>query len=149
MGHTVSDLRAVRAGNIGTEAAGKADPAEADIAKILKRMGQTDRLPEKQQRLLARYVSDMGKTIGEMHRVLVRSGRALLVIGDCTMTGVFVRNSSALAALGQHHGFNVVRRRRRPLPPNRRYLPPPSARGSGTELGNRMRTEVLLEMVKQ
>jgi hypothetical protein len=148
MGHRVSSLRAVRAGNIGTEAAGAADPDNDKNAEILKRMGRIEKLSEREQRLLARYVSDMDKSMGELKRVLVTKGRALLVIGDCTMKGIFVRNSSALAALGERHGLTVMRRRRRPLPPNRRYLPPPSARKSGAVLANRMRTEVLLEMVK-
>jgi hypothetical protein len=78
----------------------------------------------------------------------VRGGRAVLVVGDCTMRGVYVRNSGALTYLGKHHGFEVARRRRRKLPPNRRYLPPPTSHGSGRMLQNRLRTELLLDLVK-
>ena len=149
MGHAVGDLRRVRAANIGTEVSAGAEPEDPAIARALGRMGDVCRLPPRQMRLLARYVADMDKTIGELHRVLVRGGRAVLVVGDCTMRGVYVRNSGALACLGERHGFEVVHRRRRKLPPSRRYLPPPSSRDSGRMLQSRLRTEVLLELVKR
>jgi SAM-dependent methyltransferase len=148
MGHAVEDLRRVRSENIGTEVSAGAALEDPVIARAMDRMGDLDKLPERQKRWLARYVADMDKAIGELHRVLVRGGRAVLVVGDCTMRGVYVRNSGALAHLGEHHGFEVARRRRRPLPPNRRYLPPPTSRGSGRMLQNRLRTEVLLDLVK-
>ncbi len=148
MGYDVADLRQVRAANIGTEVSVGAELENPVVARALHRMGDLDGLPERQKRLLARYVGDMNKTIGELHRVLVPCGRAVLVVGDCTMRGVYVRNSRALAYLSEHHGLEVVRRRRRKLPPNRRYLPPPSSHESGPMLQNRLRTEVLLDLVK-
>lgn len=148
MGHAVDDLRRIRAANIGTEVSTGADLEDSVIARALDRMGDLDGLPERQKRWLARYVADMDKATGELQRVLVTGGRAVLVVGDCTMRGVFVRNSGALAYLGERHGLEVARRRRRKLPPNRRYLPPPTSRGSGPMLQNRLRTEVLLDLVK-
>jgi tRNA G10 N-methylase Trm11 len=148
MGHAVRDLRAIRAGNIGTEASAN-QPEDAHIAQAMDSMGRLTPLPPTQKRWLARYVADMDQALSEMHRVLVPGGRAVLVIGDCTMRGVFVRNSNALAYLAARHGFRITARRRRRLPPNRRYLPPPSSRGAGAALGNRMRTEVLLSLKKR
>jgi hypothetical protein len=148
MGHAVEDLRRVRANNIGTEVSAGAPLENPVIARAMDRMGDLDELPDRQKRLLGRYVADMDKAMGELRRVLVRGGRGVLVVGDCTMRGVYVRNSGALTYLGEHHGFEVAHRRRRQLPPNRRYLPPPTSRGSGRMLQNRLRTEVLLELVK-
>jgi len=148
MGHALDDLRRVRAMNIGTEVSAGAELENPVITRALQRMGDLDRLPERQKRWLARYVADMDKAIGELQRVLVRRGRAVLVIGDSTMRGVYVRNSGALTYLGERHGFEVARLRRRKLPPNRRYLPPPTSRRSGPMLQNRLRTEVLLDLVK-
>jgi len=147
MGHAIGGIRRLRTGNIGTEAAG-ADAAEPSIKRVISRMGKVEQLTPHDQSLLARYVADMDKAVGEVHRVLVRGGRAVFVVGDCTMRGVYIRNSNAVSAVGERHGLKVVRRRRRSLPPNRRYLPPPSAKHSGAMLSNRMRTEVLLELVK-
>ncbi len=148
MGHTVGELRRVRAGNIGTEVAAGVELEKPTITRALDRMGDLARLPPRQTGWLARYVADMDKAIGEMARVLVSGGRAVLVVGDLTMRSVYVRNSRALAYLGERHGFEVARRRRRKLPPNKRYLPPPSSHGSGPMLQNRLRTEVLLELTK-
>jgi hypothetical protein len=148
MGRTVGELRRVRATNIGTEvSAGAHDPSER-VPGALDRMGSLERLPPRQEGWLARYVSDMDAAIGEIARVLVPRGRAVLVIGDPTVRGVYIRNSRGLAHLAERHGLTVARVRRRNLPPNRRYLPPPSSCDSGPRLQNRLRTEVLLELVK-
>jgi SAM-dependent methyltransferase len=148
MGHSIGSLRRVRARNIGTEVSAGAKLDDAVISHALTHMGNLDGLPDRQKRLLGRYVADMDKALRELRRVLVKGGRAVLVVGDCTMRGVYVRNSGALAYLGKRHGFELARRRRRQLPPNRRYLPPPSSRGSGRMLQNRLRAEVLLDFVK-
>jgi SAM-dependent methyltransferase len=148
MGHSVRALRDVRAENIGTEVSADIKIEDKKIAAAMERMGDLKNLPLRQRRCLGRYVADMDRTIAEIHRVLVPGGRAVLVVGDCTMRGVYVRNSGALAYLGEQHGFQVGKMRRRKLPPNRRYLPPPSSAGSGAALQNRMRTEVLLDLAK-
>src|SRR5207247_1683046 len=148
MGHAVGQLRRVRATNIGTEVAAEAKRESPQTIRAMECMGDLGRLLPRQRRWLARYVADMDKAVGELARVLVRGGRAVLVVGDSTMRGVYVRNSRALAYLGERHGFEVARRRRRNLPPNRRYLPPPSSRNSGPMLKNRLRTELLLELTK-
>lgn len=148
MGHLVEDLRRIRAASIGTEVSAGAELGNPVIAQALDQMGDLARLPERQKRWLARYVADMDAVIAELQRVLVRGGRAVLVVGDSTLRGVYVRNSGALAFLGERHGFKVTRRRRRQLPPNRRYLPPPTSRRSGRMLQGRLRTEVLLDFVK-
>jgi SAM-dependent methyltransferase len=144
----VRALRDVRAENIGTEVSADIKIEDKKIAAAMERMGDLKNLPLRQRRCLGRYVADMDRTIAEIHRVLVPGGRAVLVVGDCTMRGVYVRNSGALAYLGEQHGFQVGKMRRRKLPPNRRYLPPPSSAGSGAALQNRMRTEVLLDLAK-
>ena len=81
--------------------------------------------------------------------MLVPEGRAVIVVGDSTMRGVYVRNSKALAYLSECHGFRVTSLRRRNLPPNRRYLPPPSSHDSGPMLQSRLRTETVLDLTKQ
>jgi SAM-dependent methyltransferase len=148
MGHAVDGLRRIRATNIGTEVSAGAELCSSAVSGALVSMGDLQSLPVRQKSWLARYLADMDRVIGEIHRVLVKGGRAVLVIGDCTMRGVYVRNSAGLAYLSERHRFQVARRRRRKLPPNRRYLPPPSSRGSGPLLQNRLRTEVLLELAK-
>jgi DNA modification methylase len=148
MGHGIRALRKVRTQNIGTEASLDADGKARVVTNTIGQMGPLGKLPKRQTRLLARYIIDMEAALREIHRVLVPSGRALLVIGDCWVRGVYVRNSLALAHLAEHVGLRVVEVRRRRLPPDRRYLPPPSAKNSGDRLRSRMRTEALLRLEK-
>jgi len=148
MGYNVGELRTVRAENIGTEAARAANPRHEVPARALRAMGGVMKLPHRHQAMFARYALDMDAALREIRRVLVRGGRALLVVGDCSIRGVFIRNSRALAELAERHGLRVTSVSRRRLPPNRRYLPPPSADSSGDQLGHRLRTEVLLRLTK-
>lgn len=148
MGHSISSLRTLRSNNVGTEAAGMGSELEPTLDEAFRSMGAVRKLPAREQAILKRYLRDMNSVVAEMQRVLVPGGRALLVIGDSSIRGVYVRNSAALAVLAETNGLRVATTRRRRLPPNRRYLPPPSASGSGAELRNRMRTEVLLGLTK-
>ena len=70
-----------------------------------------------------------------------KAGRAVFVIGDSTVGGVFRRNSEA-----QRNGFILLSKNNRPLGENRKYLPPPNAEATGSELQNRMREEVILKL---
>lgn len=148
MGHPVSGLREVRATNIGTEVGAGARLDDPVVAAAMAEMGDIEGLPARERRQLARYLSDMARVLGEIHRVLKPGGAAVLVVGDTTRRGVFVRNSDALVHLGEVHGLDLVERTQRALPPNRRYLPPPSSDDAGEALDARLRNEVLLTFEK-
>jgi hypothetical protein len=149
LGHRVGTIRTVRATNIGTEVTGSKRLDTPVIAEALKRMGNLETLPLRLKRMLAVYITDMDCVIGEMRRVLVRKGKAVIVAGNCTVRGFYVKNSQAIAYLGMRHGFKVTSLRRRSLPANRRYLPPPSRRRSGLRFANRLRTEIILKLSKR
>ena len=74
-----------------------------------------------------------------------KDGRAIFVIGDSTVGGVFLRNSEALIHLAQRNGFILLSKNTRPLAENRGYLPPPHAEAAGSKMQNRMREEVILK----
>lgn len=82
--------------------------------------------------------------MAESRRVLKRKGEAIFVIGDSTVSGVFIKNSEGLKYLAQRQGFQLISSITRQLPENRRYLPPPSLENSGEQLQNRMGEEVIL-----
>jgi hypothetical protein len=86
----------------------------------------------------------MHRVLSEIARVLKPNGKATLVIGDSTVHGTFVANSRGVRVLAESTGLAVHSRRTRPLPPNRRYLPPPEAQSSGANLKQRMSEEVIL-----
>ena len=147
MGHTVGDLRRIRAGAVGTEVGlyGEAGAAENADGIVSKAAGGRD-VSHRTAAVLARYVHDMRRVVHETARVLVCGGAAAYVVGENTVRGVFLRNSVIVEALAEEAGLKVVARRRRSLPPCSRYLPPPST--AGNELGRRIRREVVLEMRK-
>jgi SAM-dependent methyltransferase len=147
MGHSVGELRQIRADNVGTEvSAPRAAHAVVDarIDGALGCMGQVERLRKRDLGMVRRYLTDMDVVMRQIARALVVGGRAVLVIGDSTLGGVFLRNSAALEHLGREAGLTPLGSNRRPLPPSRRYLPPPCAKGAGDRLTSRMREEVIL-----
>jgi len=86
--------------------------------------------------------------VGEVGRVLRPGGQAVFVIGDSTVREVYLRNSGALVSLAENFGLKFLERRVRPLPANKRYLPPPVG-GSSTGLDKRMRFEVVIKFVRR
>jgi hypothetical protein len=148
MGHRIAELRQVRSTNIGTEISTGGTPDDPLIKNAFAAGGNLERLPIRDRRMFARYVRDINSVMQEINRVLVPGGRCVLVVGDCTMRGVFVRNSEVLKCLGEQTGLLTRSRIARPLPANRRYLPPPSAEQAGKMLNGRMREEIVLTLQK-
>jgi len=95
--------------------------------------------------MVQRYVWDMGKVMEECARVLKREGRAVFVVGDSAISGVFIKNSEALIRLANNNGLSLVSRNTRPIETKRRYLPPPESERAGDKMQGRMREEVILE----
>ena len=143
MGYSVSELRNLRASNIGSEV--MADSNISSFTKsIASNMGDVTKLGTRQYGVLLRYVADMHAVVRECSRLLRKNGRALFVVGDNTISGVPISNSTAIVHLSEKHGLSLIDRRSRPLAPNRRYLPAPDSRGAGKDLQRRMREEVVL-----
>ena len=90
----------------------------------------------------------MGRALDEVSRVLRKSGRAVYVVGDSTIRGTFIRNSSIVVSAARQRGFEVVSTHTRGLPSNRRYFPPPSRTPSTETLDARMRREVVVVLKK-
>lgn len=145
MGHSIPELRQVRSTSIGSERSGTEQPTK-ELSDLADDICTGRRCPDKLKRTLCRYLKDLDLSISEMSRVLVRNGAAVVVIGNSTNEGVFIRNSLAISTLGAKHGLQCIESKSRRIPNNRRYLPTP-AKGSGT-LARRMRTETVLVLRK-
>jgi hypothetical protein len=102
------------------------------------------KLSTRNRAVLARYIDDMRQAVREVSRVLVPGGKAVYVIGENTVRDTYIRTSAVVSALAEMSGLRLVDRRVRPLPANRRYLPPPAKRKSASMLDARMRSEVVL-----
>jgi len=144
MGYSVKDLGKLRTQSVGSEAGMGGSYDAGDVSTIIDELGVRNRMPLRQQALLARYVSDMREAVAEVGRILVPSGSAIYVVGENTVRGTYVRNSAIVSAVAELSGLVLKERRVRVLPDNRRYLPPPTHRGTADRLHLRMRREVVL-----
>jgi hypothetical protein len=143
MGHTVEQIRVLRSSSVGTEVG---LPDESAVKLYLKKL-RLSGLPSRQRRLVAAYVADMHAVIKEVERVLAPGGRAVYVVGDNMVRGVYIRNSRIIRLLAESHNLHFEKSFRRKLPPNRRYLPPPTGGREG--LDSRMRSEIVLQFRKR
>jgi hypothetical protein len=96
---------------------------------------------------LSAYIADMRAALKEVSRVLAPGGRAVYVVGENVVRGVYVRNSKLLRLLAESLGLRFEKSVRRALPPNRRYLPPPT--NGRQSLDSRMRSEIVLQFRKR
>jgi DNA modification methylase len=142
-GYQMNKLRAVRAASIGSERAADPNSDQAFATKLVSALGIGDQLPSRDRRILHRYALDIHAMMLEMHRVLRRDGRVVLVIGDSYVKGVFVQNSRLIENVAGELGFILLKRIERQLPEARRYLPPPQNRPAD-RLDKRMRSEIIL-----
>jgi SAM-dependent methyltransferase len=145
MQHSIGELRRLRSTSIGTEAgAGRRPGTDKALQRAFDAGLREGKLPNSQAGMYTRYLDDMQAVLAEIRRVLKDDGQAVIVVGDCTVRGAFVKNSAAIKSLAAEMGLRPVAERTRSLPANRRYLPPPQARDAGHDLAKRMRKEVVL-----
>jgi hypothetical protein len=142
MGYKIADLRQVRTDSVGTEAGDEALDDDKEVRSIIDALKLRPRLEKRHERILGRYIHDMRGAIGEVGRVLSKTGKAVYVVGENTLRGTYIRTSIIVTSLGELAGLCLKERRRRTLPANRRYMPPPS--GAGGAMNSRMRREVVL-----
>jgi hypothetical protein len=141
MGHDIFDLTALRSKSIGTEV-GRELPDDSQVSRILNGL-KIESLSNRQRAVISAYVDDMRLAIDEVKRVLVPGGKALYVIGENTIGGVYIRNAKILRSLAKSAGLVLESEKSRPLPQNRRYMPPPRNKGRD-HFDGRMRSEVIL-----
>ena len=147
MGYTVGKLRRLRSESVGTEVGLDARDGK-EIQRILSDLKLQPKLQARQEAMLARYIYDMKLAIGETSRVLAAGGKAVYVVGENTIRGTFIRNSMIVERVASIVGLRCTAHRSRKLPPNRRYLPPPSKQPEAATLDNRLRREVILTFQK-
>lgn len=143
LGYNINQLRSIRSKNIGSER----NRLKDTIYPFVPRMG-IEKLSDRMKAVVFQYIYDMSMVLKESYRVLKRNGKAVFVVGNSTIGGVFVKNSEIVNFLGKQNGFTTLSIRKRNLPPDKRYLPPPSLHTSGKNLAKRMRQEVIITFAK-
>jgi hypothetical protein len=148
MGHSIASVRKLRMSNVGTEVVAKPNYTDDSTHRIMRQMCNLDDLSSRHAGMLRRYVEDIRLVMTETKRVLRSGGKAVFVIGNCSLRSVFVKNSKCIEALAGELGLGITKIRTRVLRQKHRYLPPPQARGAGNKLEKRLREEVLITLVK-
>lgn len=148
MGHELDALRDIRSGSVGSEAGTKVRFTDASVARAAQKAVASTAVSKRHWAMLNRYFGDMHKVLGEIARVLTSGGRLVLVIGNSTLRGTYVKNSEGIKNLASEVGLELVSETHRPLPDRMRYLPPPKAKRAGVDFRRRMREEVILTFVR-
>lgn len=142
MGYSLSEIRNLRSGSIGSEIS--REPVSSCVSNAMKESGKVELLAPRHRGMLANYLNDMQKSILEMKRVIKPGGQVVLVIGNSSIRGLFIDNSKSLEYLSKQSGFCLVDREIRHLPERHRYLPAPTNQSSGARMQKRMKEEVIL-----
>jgi tRNA G10 N-methylase Trm11 len=149
MGHSVTGLREIRATSVGTEVGRGAPINDKDIRTIIGALRLRPDLPARSKGMLAQYINDMRLALAEVSRVLIHGGRAVYVVGENSVRGTYIRNASIITWLASTVGLELCASRTRTLPPDRRYLPPPSRNSQQSGLNVRLRREIVLSFTKR
>jgi DNA modification methylase len=144
MGHELDTLRDLRGTMIGTERG----LAELDgLPDAVER--RLSRRPEARRRAqIRRYLSDLGKAVACMARMLKPNGLVVLVVGPTMINRLKSDASDLLAAIGDQHGLRFIDAGVRHINSVRRSLPAPNGMGGTNPLGARMRREVIVALRK-
>jgi DNA modification methylase len=147
MGYNLSNLRDIRRKSVGSE--NITGDVNDSFRAIAQGMCDYDKLPQREQKILCRYVSDLCDILKETSRVMKKNAKAIFVVGNSSIKGTFVKNSYAISMIGKKYNLKTRSIKRRSLDDSRRYLPPPSHKKSGDFLQSRMREEVIMTMIKE
>ena len=140
LGHTISSLREIRSGSIGTQR-GLEIGNEARRRKISEIAGALD-LEDKALRVLERFAVDMKKMLIRARRMLRPGGILVVAIGNSTVGGIHIDNAAILVDAAASAGLTETNRYTRTIPPDRRYLPPPQS-SDGSALSKRLNVETV------
>lgn len=140
MGFGVDQLSQVRRVSVGSEVGKQLDDSSR---AVMRRLKLKRKLPTRHSAILARFIGDMQTSLSEVARVLVPGGKAIYVVGENTVRGVYIRNSVIVSEAARAAGLRLTKKSSRRLPRNRRYLPPP-VRKDAKEFDSRMGREVIL-----
>lgn len=142
LGYKLSELRRIRSNSIGAERGTDLNQSRSLFEPIQEAMGAIEELPRRQAAMVARYAKDVYRLVSEVARVLTPKGKAILVVGNSCLNGIFIRNSDGVIRAASMVGLRLLRQVERELPARNRYLPMP--RDNDEPLGKRMRTETIL-----
>lgn len=138
LGFDVPSLRKARSDQIGAEKALETAPFE--VLPFVRQVGAKEPT-ERYVGWLRRYATDMSQVLTSLRRVVRRTGKIVIVVGNSVIRGSEFDNAGVIVRCAQDLSLELVDRRERSISPRRRYLPPP---GGESALAQRMRSESVL-----
>ena len=121
--------------------------ARPALRELALQLGPLETIDSPTRLRLFRFAKDMRTVLRQIQRALKPKGHAVLVIGNSTVKGTFLDNTSLVVAAAKQAGLKELSRYSREIPANHRYLPPPKLEGD-QPLAKRIREEVVLTLEK-
>lgn len=140
-GYTIAQLRRIRSDSIGSERSINEVPSTA-VSSITEEALKGRKPDPRRQAMIHRYTDDLLAFSHEIHRVCNRNAAVVLVVGNSTLRGNYVRNDLIATRAMQNAGFELLKATERDIPDNRRYMP--TTGPVDTPIASRMRKEVVL-----
>lgn len=146
-GHTIADLRTRRSVSIGAERGLGHEVSEvvAAIVDVIESEA-VDKTVLKRP-MLERFANDCVGFAGELAAKVKPGGKAVLVVGNSTLRGNYIKNDLIACNAMEHAGFTLTDRKERPIPANSRYMAI-DTKSTESRLAKRMRNEVVLTMTR-
>jgi ubiquinone/menaquinone biosynthesis C-methylase UbiE len=113
-----------------------------------KKIDQIANLDVKKAAVLARYYSEMTKSLREMFRVLKSQKAAIVVVGSSIMRGIDIEIQECLKEIGENIGFIIPHVGIRRLDRNKRMLPAGLITDSESQIQQRMHQEYVIGFYK-
>ena len=144
-GHSIPSLREIRRDSIGAERAldGPPEPLATELANLVTDSAvDPDVLPKG---TILRFAHDMVSFAKQLRRVLRVDGKVVVVVGNSTLKGNYIRNDLITQTALEAVGFVLASRHEREIPPQKRYM---AVRSNSSDLAmaKRMRSEIVLSM---
>jgi SAM-dependent methyltransferase len=143
-GYSIKQLRELRGASIGSERAlngATSEHVRDAVEEVVAQAANPKTLPTG---MIKRYALDVSGFVTQLRRVLRADGRLVLVVGNSTIRGNYIRNDLIVQHAAERAGFLLEERHEREIPESSRYLAINSSDPSA--IGKRMRSEVVITM---
>ena len=146
-GHTIADLRTRRSTSIGAERGLGHDVSEVVSAIVDVIESEAVDKTVLKRPMLERFAHDCVEFAGQLGAKMKPEGKAVLVVGNSTLRGNYIKNDVIARTAMEHAGFTLTDRKERPIPANSRYMAI-NTKNAESSLAKRMRDEVVLTMTR-
>lgn len=146
LGFTIGELRQRRSISIGSERRldGKCTEIVSEIVDLIE--GQAADPSVLRRPMIERFADDCVRFASELHRTVRPGGKVVLVVGNSTLRGNYIRNDLVVRRAMENCRFTFVEAKEREIPPSSRYMAIDTTATS--MISRRMRKEVVLTMVR-